>query len=358
MTFSKPTTEWPAEWRRTVWASPTPCLTLATLALGEGATHVVDVGAREAGAEVAWWQLDGLARQFGFEPAPDECARLNAGATQQGRAKKFFPVALAERPGVGTLHLTQDPACASLYPPDAQTIARYPDLEVAREVGRMQVEMSTMDTWWNAQSRPDIGFIKLDTQGSEVDILRGGVATLQDTVGCEIEVEFTPIYQGQPLFAETDAFMRSQGFSLWRLYGLCHYLEDNASAHGRRDTAYFGARKRVESEAGSGRLFWANAIYFRDRDDAVYARRPERLFLLLALLEACRDYDGAAAVLRQLMARGMVQGVDAELFDRITRPPASLASGAAGPGAHAPQDMPAGDTVMGRIRSRLAATLR
>jgi Methyltransferase FkbM domain len=68
-----------------------------------------------------------------------------------------------------------------------------------------------------------IDFIKLDTQGSELEILQGGVRALAGVRCVEVEVEFNPIYRGQPLFYEVDAFMRGQGFVLWKLTNLVHY---------------------------------------------------------------------------------------------------------------------------------------
>lgn len=54
--------------------------------------------------------------------------------------------------------------------------------------------------------------IKLDTQGSELDILRGASRALSSCTLIEIEVEFNPIYEGQNLFCDVDRFLRDRGF--------------------------------------------------------------------------------------------------------------------------------------------------
>src|SRR5262249_39692982 len=59
--------------------------------------------------------------------------------------------------------------------------------------------------------------LKLDAQGSELDILRHGTRKLADTLVIECEVEFVPIYHDQPLFGDIQVFLRDHGFVLHKL---------------------------------------------------------------------------------------------------------------------------------------------
>lgn len=54
--------------------------------------------------------------------------------------------------------------------------------------------------------------IKLDTQGSELDILRGGENTLNNAKMVVIETSIRPYNRGAPLQAEVIDFMKSRGF--------------------------------------------------------------------------------------------------------------------------------------------------
>jgi hypothetical protein len=110
----------------------------------------------------------------------------------------------------------------------------------------------------------DVRFIKIDVQGAELDVLRGCGPVLNGCLGLEVEVQFVPLYRGAPPFADIDAYLRGQGFTLWRLGQLTHYTERPPEQRlaGTLETWYDG--ERVTAPAGSGRLVWANALYFRD----------------------------------------------------------------------------------------------
>ncbi len=269
---------------------------LAAEVLGAGATTVLDVGARW-GAGGVWWRLDPLARLIGFDPDPVECARLNA-LLPAGALEKFVPVALGKEPGPATLHITLEPGCSSIYPPDETLADRFPGLRVIKVARRETIQLETLDRWAASAGIDEISFAKLDTQGCELDILRGGEQALDKCLGLEVEVEFATIYRGAPLFADVDTYLRGRGFALWRLGGLYHYSERcTGLATGEEFVDYSGLV--VRSPAGNGRLWWGNAIYFRDfRDPWVMAGGARRLLILAALLDARGDIDAAAICLK------------------------------------------------------------
>ncbi len=94
-------------------------------------------------------------------------------------------------------------------------------------------------------------FLKLDTQGSELDILRGSSRTLEETSLVEVEVEFCPMYEGQPLFADVDALLRADGFEL--LYLNRAFLQRKGFYKGlSRGQPVFGDALYGRSPAGLG----------------------------------------------------------------------------------------------------------
>ena len=57
-----------------------------------------------------------------------------------------------------------------------------------------------------------IDFIKLDTQGAELEILKNGTKNLKNSIAIQLEVSFFNLYENQPTFGDVDIYLRSIGF--------------------------------------------------------------------------------------------------------------------------------------------------
>ena len=158
------------------------------------------------------------------------------------------------------------------------------------------IPVTTMEQWAKEHRVERLDFIKLDTQGAELEILRGAGPLLDRCLGIEAEVMFMPLYEGQPVFADVDGFLRSRGFSLWRLDCLVHHAENPTGRLGQNvmgSVVYeYGG---IKHPTGDGRLAWANAMYFRDRLQFQNSIRDQ--LALAAFLEAVGDLDGSRCCL-------------------------------------------------------------
>jgi hypothetical protein len=115
-------------------------------------------------------------------------------------------------------------------------------------VGTKTINVDTLDHQLREHGIADVDFIKVDTQGSELFILQGATQALSGGVfGVEVEVEFAEMYEGQPLFADVDKFLRPIGFQLFDLK-----LSHMKRAAGKR----WGKRK--------GQLIYGDALYLKD----------------------------------------------------------------------------------------------
>lgn len=223
---------------------------------------------------------------IGFEPDPEEYARL----TVRPRAGfTYFSTAVGGRDERRILYITRNPECSSLLRPNHPFFSRFkdcgPDLDV---VGEMQVDIVSLDSFLPKSGIGRIDFLDLDTQGSELEILQGAQGFLsQEIVGVRCEVEFSPLYRGQPLFGDVDAHLRKLGFMLFDL-SRSRYRRANFPPH---------ALTR-------GQLLWGDALYLRDH--AWFAERSAKLPLLKLCLFAAhlQFHDYALEVLDSLLAGG------------------------------------------------------
>jgi len=71
-------------------------------------------------------------------------------------------------------------------------------------------------------------FIKIDTQGYELEILKGAEKTIQQAEFILLEVSLIDIYKNCPMVAEVMAFMQSNGFVLYDICSLMRRPYDNA----------------------------------------------------------------------------------------------------------------------------------
>lgn len=74
--------------------------------------------------------------------------------------------------------------------------------------------------------KPD--FIKIDTQGYELEILKGGESTLANAEFVLLEVSFLDIYADCPLVSETIDFMKERGFVVYDICTLMRRPLDKA----------------------------------------------------------------------------------------------------------------------------------
>ena len=61
-------------------------------------------------------------------------------------------------------------------------------------------------------------FVKVDTQGYELEVLKGFGDRLDEVIAAELEVSFHPLYEEQPDFDTVRSFMEERGFQLRALF--------------------------------------------------------------------------------------------------------------------------------------------
>lgn len=169
---------------------------------------LLDIGAAQGiGLELWNAYLDQVSRIL-FEPDPDAFQQLRS---TLGHNDKAINAALWSSSCKKKLYLTKKRMCSSLYEPNLTYTSLFPDPERWHVEEVKDIKTDTLDSF----DLSPVDFIKIDTQGSELDILQGGVKTLDSCLGIELEVEFVEIYKNQPLFDKVLSFMLSKNFEFF-----------------------------------------------------------------------------------------------------------------------------------------------
>jgi FkbM family methyltransferase len=167
--------------------------------------RVLDVGANE-GQYARRLRADGyLGELVSFEPGLEAYSKL-AQTASADPAWHTVRMALADRPGSATLNVSANSYSSSLLPISGVHTAAAPD---AAYVETEIVETTTLDA---LELPPMPTYLKIDVQGYEPQVLRGGDRLLPHVIAVELEMSLVPLYEGQDLAPEVCAMLRDRGF--------------------------------------------------------------------------------------------------------------------------------------------------
>jgi FkbM family methyltransferase len=186
--------------------------------------HYIDVGARWGRT----FELKQLRRQISvtmFEPDLDAVPQLLREA-EKYPGTTVVPRALSNANANKTLYITKGAPCSSLLMPNLEFLKSY-DIGNAFEVVRsVQVPCSRYDTLFYAGEVPKPDAVKLDVQGTELDVLEGFGDLLSDCIGVELEAHVYPIYYEQKLLTDITKFLAKFELMLVRLVPQKNFGDD------------------------------------------------------------------------------------------------------------------------------------
>ncbi|MBY0282268.1 MAG: FkbM family methyltransferase [Alphaproteobacteria bacterium] len=241
----------------------------------------IDVGARD-GIESLVNPVQKATSVLAFEPDKESYEELKKADHSIWANYNVTPYGLADKKGSAPLYLLRAATNHSLLQPNQRFIQRY-NMEKFELVGQTSIPTITLDEiiFSSGLCSPCQGeFIKLDTQGSEYEILMGSKQTLKEnTVGVLAEVWFCHTYENQKLFSDIELYLRDFGFVF---YGFT--------------TLHQRSRKSLDKKQARGRerLLYADALFIKDPIenglDFVNNKREICIAFLIAFLLGYYDF--------------------------------------------------------------------
>ena len=177
---------------------------------------VVDVGANRGQYAKRLRRAGYRGRIASFEPVPDVFERLREAASGDARWS-VHPYALGAEETETSMHVVPGTLSSVLAPTDfgaeryAQLRAPAAQPIVVRRLDGMLDELTS------GLPDPRI-YLKLDTQGYDVEVFRGAGARVREFVGMQSEVALMRIYEGMPRLPEALALYEESGFEVTALY--------------------------------------------------------------------------------------------------------------------------------------------
>lgn len=254
---------------------------------------LLDVGAR-GGISQDLLALAPVVKVFGFEPDPDECGRLNTLDFAPWKRVTYIPHALGSTEGDFNLNLYRQRGCSSKFTARQEYGERFSRGDYYINDGVVTVPVKPLDVIISEYHIPDPAFMKIDVQGMEVEVFQGGGNTLANSlVAIRTEVSFFPMYDGQPLFAEVDQFLRRYNFypmGFPELHAWRRITRNKLPRLGPRNMPY-----------SKGQLIHGDVLYMLLPDDMPDSTEEQiKRLLRLALVSICTGYlDHAAVVFKR-----------------------------------------------------------
>ncbi len=174
---------------------------------------ILDVGANQG--QFAEWVIDKFpeAKLYCFEPLPNPYEKLEAWAKTQNDRVVPLNWAIGDEEGQVSMFYHTDHSTSSSLLPSTELIGElYPFTKEQKEV---KVDLLTLD---HAVEKIDGVFdddimIKLDVQGFEDRVIRGGTKIFKKAKICIIEVSLEELYEGQANFKDLSFMLYDLGFS-------------------------------------------------------------------------------------------------------------------------------------------------
>lgn len=172
----------------------------------------IDVGAHFGETTLGYARHNPGLRIFAFEP------NLSAAAKLMGRASNYvvIPMAVAETDGHAEFHVNAFDAASSLMKMDEDVRRSWAGGEVLREECVLTVPTIRLDTFMRLLEISRVDFLKIDTQGMDLAVVKSAGARLRDITKITLEVDITsvPLYSGAPSKDDVLTFLSQAGFSL------------------------------------------------------------------------------------------------------------------------------------------------
>jgi FkbM family methyltransferase len=273
---------------------------------GDAPFSLIDVGC-SGGIASRWRVFRERLRAVGFDPLVAEIERLNAANEHPGVTYEAALVTCRDYDALFPHALRCDVITSKNNQPFDRTSAAAADRGLQTSYIQQFFNSGApivltdrsvvLDDYVAADERGAVDFVKIDTDGHDIEVILGAEAIMRagGILGFMVEAQFHgPLHDFANTFTNIDRIVRQHGFTLFDLPAY-RYSRAELPAPFLSDRC---------AQTTSGQIMWAKAVYFRDLGSTHYDRMwsyevtPERVMKLACLFELFNLSDCAAELLQ------------------------------------------------------------
>jgi FkbM family methyltransferase len=173
---------------------------------------VVDIGANVGQFAIAATRIFKGVRVFSIEPDPRTAGELRHNLRAEKQTEVLVS-ALGDYVEDATFHVNKDTQVSSMLALGGDRVRAFPRSTVMEEI---TVPVTTLDALFNEQKIEGPILVKIDVQGFEDRVIRGGSKFLRGVDWVLVEVSFADLYDGERDFGVISRLLDELGFTFLR----------------------------------------------------------------------------------------------------------------------------------------------
>lgn len=199
---------------------------------------IFDIGANDGRTAVPLRQLFPSTPIYAFEPVSDTYRQL-VQRTKHLDNVHCFQLALGAHQGQKAIHLHEIAALNTFSE------------NLASSIGTEAVQVSTVDQIMVDLEIDFIDFLKIDTEGHELEVLEGAQKALESLriAIIQVEVGFDQVKAVQVSLEEVKRYLAPKGYFLYGIYNQCHTKVETPPSWSKGETSGYNPRVLVYCDA-------------------------------------------------------------------------------------------------------------
>lgn len=180
---------------------------------------IVDVGANRGQFSLAASVYCHDAQILAFEPLAQAASRFSDIFKSNNKVHLFIKALGKSESSASKLYISAKDHSSSLLPISELLPSTFPG---THSVGTISVEVSTLDSCLKKYPISKPALLKIDVQGTELDVLRGATGILDKFKYIYIELSFVEFYKDQKLANELIRWLLNRGYQLTAVFNLIY----------------------------------------------------------------------------------------------------------------------------------------